>query len=107
MQYKLVALFMLLGILGLYAQHTVSGTVTGAGNEPLAGVNIQEAGTANGAATNREGFYELSVQSPTATLIFSYTGYTTVEIRLSGQSKLDVTMAEDVIQLGDVGRWLP
>lgn len=102
MRYSLVAVFLLSGMLGVYAQHTVSGTVTGAGDEPLAGVNIQEAGTANGATTNRDGSYELTVASSNATLVFSYTGYATVEIRLSGQGTLNVTMAEDVIQLGDV-----
>ena len=75
---------------GLTAQ-TVSGSVTDANNEPLIGVNIQEAGTANGATTDEYGSYQITVQSLNATLIFSYIGFTTVEKALNGQNILNVT----------------
>lgn len=98
----LMIIFLFLGVAQMEAQHSVSGAVTDAKNEPLVGVNIQEAGTTNGATTDAYGSYELTVQSSSATLIFSYIGFTTVEITLSGQNSLNVSMAGDVIQLGGI-----
>ncbi len=98
----LMIIFLFVGVAQIEAQHSVSGAVTDAKNEPLVGVNIQEAGTTNGATTDAYGSYELTVQSSSATLIFSYIGFTTVEITLSGQNSLNVSMAGDVIQLGGI-----
>ncbi len=84
------------------AQHTVTGTVKDAAGEPLPGVNVLEKGTYNGASTNANGAYSLRVSSPNATLIFSHIGYGTQEVVLNGQTELNVTLKEGVIQLGDI-----
>lgn len=83
------------------AQHTVSGVVSDDKNEKLYGVNIVEKGTVNGTVTEADGAYTLRVSSPNATLVFSYTGYSSQEIALAGKSQLDVTLTVG-INLGEI-----
>jgi iron complex outermembrane receptor protein len=84
------------------AQHAVTGIVKDAAGEPLPGVNVLEKGTYNGASTNANGAYSLRVSSPNATLVFSHIGYGAQEVALNGQTELNVTLKEGVIQLGDI-----
>ena len=60
--------------------------------EPLIGVSVQEKGTTNGAITDLDGNFTLTVRS-NATLIFSYVGYKSQEQKASRQMK--VTLQED------------
>ena len=73
-------------------QFTASGQVLDAQKEPLIGVSVQEKGTTNGAITDLDGNFTLTVQS-NATLIFSYVGYKSQEQKASRQMK--VTLQED------------
>ncbi len=81
---------------------TVSGIVTSAtDNEPLIGVSVQvkEAGT--GAITDIDGKYSVNVQ-PGQTLIFSYIGYQSQEIKVSTSSTVNVSLKEDTEMLDEV-----
>lgn len=98
----LAVMLLLLGVTPLSAQNRleVSGTVTDASTgEPLIGVSIKETGTANGAVTDLDGNYKLSVR-PGATLAFSYIGYMPVERKAA--PKLNVAMSPDSKTLDDV-----
>lgn len=97
----LLATFLMGWAVSLMAQHAVSGTVKDADGEALIGVNIAEKGTTTGGVTDMDGRYSFNVSGPTATLVFSYTGFETRTITLSGQSVLDVIMSEGVV-LGEV-----
>ena len=77
----------------LTAQRTISGVVTDSDGEALIGANILEKGTTNGTITDIDGSYSLTA-SDGAVLIFSYTGFSDQEITLTGQSTLDVSLAE-------------
>src|SRR6185369_2932117 len=80
---------------GLRAQTTVTGTIIDeASGAPMVGVTIQEAETDKGTISDLDGHFELAVTSADPTLIFRYTGYGTVEIKLEGRTVLDVKMAE-------------
>lgn len=74
----------------------MAGRVADDTNEPLSGVNILEKGTSNGTITDFDGNYSLSVASSNAILVFSYTGYSTTEIDLNGDSVLDIELAEGI-----------
>lgn len=81
---------------------SLSGLVTSAAdNEPLVGVSIKVRGTTNGTITDFDGRYTLNV-SGDATLVFSYIGYVTKEVRYTGQSTLNVTLSEDAQSLDEV-----
>ena len=77
----------------LIAQQTISGTVTDSNGEAMIGVNILEDGTTNGTITDIDGSYSLTVADG-ATLVFSFTGMTTVSEVVNGRSTIDLIMSE-------------
>ncbi|WP_256011617.1 SusC/RagA family TonB-linked outer membrane protein [Desertivirga xinjiangensis] len=82
-------------------QVSISGKVTDNKGEALIGVSVIIKGTNKGISTNVNG--EFSIQAPEdATLIFSYLGYETKEIRLNGQRTLNVVLPESSSQLNEV-----
>lgn len=99
MKLKLLLLFAFLMIgVQVYSQQTVSGTVTDAeSGDPLIGASIMLEGTTTGTVTDFDGQYTLSVL-PDATLVFSYTGYTTQRIKLTeGQTVLNLGLSSGVL----------
>ena len=84
------------------AQSTISGTVTDASDTPLPGVSVVVKGTTTGVSTDFDGLYTINVDSPDATLIFSYIGFVTQEIAVGANNTVDVQMAEDVQNLEEV-----
>lgn len=58
----------------------VSGKVTDSKGEPLIGVTVLEKGTTNGAITDFDGNYSLTVSSTSSVLQYSYVGYKNVEM---------------------------
>ncbi|MEX0274461.1 MAG: SusC/RagA family TonB-linked outer membrane protein, partial [Flavobacteriaceae bacterium] len=97
--------FLLMFVACLFFQvamaQTVSGTVSDDSGMPLPGVNVVEKGTTNGASTDFDGNYQISV-SGGATLVFSSLGYATQEVAVNNRSSLNVTLAEDASQLDEV-----
>ncbi|MEY4135665.1 MAG: hypothetical protein RL386_2015 [Bacteroidota bacterium] len=97
---------LLMGVSGLWAQRKISGTVTDASSgEPLIGANVLIVGTGDGAVTDLDGKYELSVPAGVSRLQFSYTGYTSQEIELGASSVIDVRLSpgetlEEVVVIG-------
>lgn len=86
----------------LMAQSTVTGTVTDKANAmPTPGVNVIIKGTSRGTSTDFDGQYSLEV-NPGEIIVFSYIGYTTLEIEYTGQSTIDVALEEDASQLDEV-----
>ncbi|SMO73446.1 SusC/RagA family TonB-linked outer membrane protein [Fodinibius sediminis] len=79
-------------------QETVTGTVTDAqSGETLPGVNVMVKGTTTGTSTDNSGGFELTVESLQDTLIFSFVGYQTREVPISGRTELDVTLQSQAI----------
>lgn len=93
---KLTLVFaLILSVNFMFAQ--VSGSIADEDGEPLIGVNILEKGTSNGTITDFNGEYSLDVTYYPATLIFSYTGYSEMELTVnSSSSSNNVVMAEGV-----------
>jgi len=86
----------------LAQERSVSGKVTSAEDgSALPGVNVIIKGTTNGTATDAEGRYSLSVPS-NATLQFTFIGLVTQEVEIGTQSVIDIVMAQDAKQLGEV-----
>lgn len=80
---------------------SVTGTVVDQNGEPLMGVNVIEKGTTNGTMTDMDGRFTLSVPG-NATLQISYIGYTTEEIVVNNQTKLNITLKEDSQNLDEL-----
>jgi TonB-linked SusC/RagA family outer membrane protein len=70
----------------------VTGKITDAADgSALAGVTIQEKGTTNGALSDVNGNYTITV-APTATLVVSYIGYKLQEIPVNNRTSVNVTL---------------
>ncbi len=81
---------------------TVTGSITGAEDGMLLpGVSVMEKGTSNGTASDFDGIYTLTV-APDAVLVFSYIGFTTKEVSVSGNTAIDVVLQADTQQLDEV-----
>ena len=79
----------------------VSGVVTDSAGEPIPGANVVQKGTTNGTVTDLDGKYTLDVPN-NATLVVSFIGYTTQEVKVGSQSVLNVSLAEEAIGLNEV-----
>lgn len=97
--------FAVLGIQSALAQtYKVKGNVVSkSDNEPLIGVSILQKGTTNGVVTDIDGNYELQIQGGETTLVFSYIGLQTQELKVNARTGvLNVAMEDDSHLMDDV-----
>lgn len=102
---KLLLLFsglLLVSMTSLTAQKTVSGTVLDPDGQPMFGANVVEQGTANGAITDNDGKFSLTVKGESSVLLASYVGMVTQTITVGNQSSFTITLEEDVRLLDEV-----
>lgn len=85
-----------------FAQVRVTGTVTGAGKEPLPGVNVAVSGTRVGTVTDAGGRYSVQVPDSKAVLVFSFIGYKTLIRETGGSAIVDVELSEETVEVDDV-----
>ncbi|GAB2585539.1 M56 family metallopeptidase [Spirosoma areae] len=82
---------------------TVSGRVTSAvEGKGLPGVNVVIANTTQGTTTDSEGKYTLTNVPKDASLVLSFVGFTTQDIKVNGQTTLNVSMSLQTNKLSDV-----
>lgn len=97
-----LSLLTLLMPLGLLAQDIkVQGVVKDETGETVIGASVMQKGTTNGAVTDIDGNFSLTVPSK-ATLVVSYIGFTTQEIAVGGRTQLEITLKEDDQTLNEV-----
>lgn len=84
----------------LQRTNTITGTVADAG-EPLIGASVTVKGTSNGTVTDFDGHFNLDCKLG-QTIVISYIGYLSQEIKVSSYSPLNITLKEDVSGLEDV-----
>lgn len=83
-------------------QRKVTGRVVDASGDGLIGVNIVEKGTTNGAISDANGSFTLSLISSDPTLQFSFIGYVTQEVTVGTQTTINVTLEESVSTLDEI-----
>ncbi len=97
----LILLFFLF-TLAATAQSRISGKVSLASDgSTLPGVTVQVKGSTRGTQTNAEGIYSLEAGRGQV-LVFSFIGLQTQEIKIEGQSVVNVAMEESTSQLNEV-----
>ena len=83
------------------ATKKITGTVVDA-QGPVIGASVVEKGkTGNGVITDFDGKFTLNV-NPGATIVVSYVGYQTQEIKVGNQSSFNITLQEDDALLDEV-----
>lgn len=101
MRAMLLGIFMMLTAT-VFAQVTVTGVVTESTGDPVIGGTVREKGTQNGTVTDIDGNFSLKVANANATLIFSYVGLETQEVKLAGRKTVNVTLQSDDELLDEV-----
>lgn len=79
----------------------VAGTVKDKNGEPLIGVSIMEKGTTNGTITDIDGNYKLATQTTSPVLVFSYVGYQSKDVPVTGNI-VNVTLDDATQELNEV-----
>jgi TonB-dependent starch-binding outer membrane protein SusC len=96
-----VFLLLLISFAGFSQTKTVSGTITDVQGSPMPGVNVVIKGTTRGTTSDATGKYSIEAEDE-VTLQYSFIGYTTQEIRVGAQSRIDIKLEEDVATLQEV-----
>jgi TonB-dependent starch-binding outer membrane protein SusC len=100
--FGLFCFFTLFALPAMAQKITVTGKITGTSDGlELPGVSVVEQGTTNGVSTDIDGTYSISVDQA-ATLEFSYMGYTTQTVAVSGQTVIDIALSEEAETLTEL-----
>ncbi len=81
----------------------VTGKVTDSNEKAgLPGVNIIIKGTSSGTVTDSDGNYAMNIPNENTILVFSFIGYASTEVAVSGRSVVDVSLESDTQALQEV-----
>ena len=84
-------------------QKMIQGKVLSAEDStPLPGVNIVVKGTTTGTVTDMQGNYQLISSTPDPTLVYSFIGLQSQEVKSNNQEVVNVNLQSDVSQLSEV-----
>jgi TonB-linked SusC/RagA family outer membrane protein len=87
----------------LFAQDLkVSGTVKNNNGEPVEGANVVVKGSSTGVVTDKTGYYTITVPSPDAVLVFSYSGFGNKEEKLAGRTTVNLSMTPSSNDLDEI-----
>lgn len=102
MRLKLIVfLITCFGVVPLWSQSTISGTVTDDSNIPLGGVNVTVEGTGIGTSTDFDGNYTIKA-SKGEKVSFSYIGFKSTAVVVAAQLTIDIVLVEDASALDEV-----
>lgn len=84
------------------AQSRITGKILDEEGKGLPGVSVVLKGTTTGSVTDIDGKYSVNAPNSNGTLVFSYIGYLTQEMPISGRQEINVTLASDNKMLNEV-----
>lgn len=80
----------------------ITGTVKDENGLPIPGVSVKVSGANIATQTGVNGSYKIDLADDKAVLIFSFLGYISQEISVTGKTKVDVTLVEQTSKLNEV-----
>jgi TonB-linked SusC/RagA family outer membrane protein len=83
-------------------QSSITGQVMDESGLPLAGASIVEKGTNNGAVSDFDGNFSITVDGENSILVISYIGFKTQEIVVGDSTTINVNLLEDASGLDEV-----
>jgi Ca-activated chloride channel family protein len=98
----LVVLLMVVLSLSANADRTITGKVVDDSGAGIPGVNIVLKKTSTGTVTNGHGMYSLVVPETGGTLVFSFIGYVTKEVKIGTSDVINTELKPDVQKLSEV-----
>lgn len=102
LQLLVVGLFLFSALSVSAQQLTISGLVTdGADKTPLPNVTVRVKETKTGTTTNSAGYFTIKANTG-QTLVFSYVGFGTTEVKVGTSTTVNVEMVNDEKNLGEV-----
>ncbi|MEN8124824.1 MAG: SusC/RagA family TonB-linked outer membrane protein [Bacteroidota bacterium] len=100
---KLLFLVCVFGMQTIYAQITVTGTITDAQDgTTLPGVNVIVKGTTVGVSSDFDGNYSIELSDPNVVLAFSFIGYSDQEIAVNELRVINVALVQSSESLDEV-----
>lgn len=85
-----------------FSQQKISGKITDANNIPIPGVSVLEKNTSNGAVSDFDGNFQITLKNKDSKLIFSYMGFITQEIAVLNKSVVNVALQDSKEELNEV-----
>ncbi|MET0392162.1 MAG: TonB-dependent receptor, partial [Chitinophagaceae bacterium] len=91
----LLLVLLLIGSIAYGQKRTITGKVVNQGTgEPMEGVNVLADKLKGGVVTKADGTYSIQVEKNSATLIFSYVGFTSQTILIDAKTVVDVSLVQ-------------
>ena len=84
------------------ARINITGTVKDSKGEPLPGVSVKVKGTTTGTTSDINGVFRLNLPTGDETLVLSFVGFKTQEVKVGGKTTLSVTLMDDSKALEEV-----
>jgi len=100
----MVVILLFIGLQGVFAQRTITGTVTSADDgTAIPGVTVVAVGVPGiGTITDLNGKYSLSIPGNVKELQFSFVGMKTEEVEIGAKNSVDIKLATETVKLGEV-----
>ena len=96
-------LLLLFATISFAQEYNITGNVSSAQDGlPLPTVSVTVKNTSKGVVTDFDGNYAINNVNKGETLVFSYLGFTTKEVVVGNQTKIDVLLEEDIESLEEV-----
>lgn len=101
---SLILVFSLFAPLWAFSQERIDikGFVKDEEGNPLQGVSVVRKNNQKGVTTDEKGYFILKSNDATITLVFSYVGYTTREVKTNGKTELNVVLEKAVVNQEEV-----
>lgn len=104
---SIVSLLLLFSLISFAQTFPVTGKVTSATGEPLAGVTVQVKNSQASAVSTNDGSFSINAPSSNSVLVFSYVGYSEQQVPVNGKPQLSVSLMPSNTSLENVGcNWL-
>ncbi len=101
-EYMLTLLSFLICLSSFAQDKTIRGVVTDEKNEPLPGAVIKAKSGKGSASTDTNGAFTLSVPADEQTVVASYIGFTSQQVNINGQARLNIKLVADNEVLNEV-----
>ncbi|MDZ4806738.1 MAG: TonB-dependent receptor [Bacteroidota bacterium] len=95
----LILMLLLFSCGNVIAQKVITGKVTDKAGQPLEGVSVVTNNNKGGTTTNQDGTFSVNVPSSSASLVFSFVGFTPQTVSIGSKSVLNIQLSpEDVTE---------